>query len=55
MDDYVVHLAKVNEGVPSESPLDVLAAAITPNAELPVGTSTLTAKFAITRWTQGTT
>ena len=53
-DDYVVQLVKVIGGVPAESPLDVLAAATIPNAQVPVGTSTLTAKFATTQLTQGT-
>jgi hypothetical protein len=53
-EDYVVQLVKVNAGVPSESPLDVLAAATIPGAQVPVGTSTLTAKFATTQLTPGT-
>jgi hypothetical protein len=52
--DYVVQLVKMDGSVPDESPLSVLASATIPDALVPVGTSTLNAKFAATRLTQGT-
>jgi hypothetical protein len=54
--DSVVQLVKVTgspNGTPSSSPLDVLAAVTIPDATVPYGASTLTAKFAGTILEQG--
>jgi hypothetical protein len=54
--DYVVQLLKVTgspNGLPSNSPLDVLAAVTIPDAKVPEGDSTLVANFAGTRLKKG--
>ncbi|MFN8594465.1 MAG: choice-of-anchor R domain-containing protein [Thermomicrobiales bacterium] len=52
--DYVVQLVKMDGAVPSASPLDVLAAATIPDAQVKTGNVTLSAKFAATTLTAGT-
>ena len=52
--DYVVQLLKLADDVPSNSPLDILAAAVIPDAQVASGQTTLVAKFAATNLTQGT-
>jgi hypothetical protein len=50
----VVHLVKMAGDLPSNSPLDVLAAATIPDAQVKSGDVTLVASFATTRLTQST-
>lgn len=52
--DHVVQLIKVTGGVPSNSPVDVLAAVTIPAADIPAGASTLTARFGGTTLAQNT-
>ena len=52
--DYEVQLVRMNGNVPSNGPFDVIAAATIPDGDVPLDTSTLSAKFAATTLVQGT-
>jgi hypothetical protein len=52
--DYVVQLVKMTGSGPSNSPLDVLAAATVPNAQVKTGDTTLVASFATTKLAKNT-
>jgi hypothetical protein len=52
--DYVVQLVKMAGTVPSENAIDVIAAAVVPDAQVKTGKTTLIASFGTTRLTQGT-
>ncbi len=52
--DYVVQLLKMAGDIPSDSPLDVLAAAVIPDTQVATGQTTIEAHFAATSLTQGT-
>ena len=51
--DWVVQLVHVVGGVPSNSPIDVLAAVTVADASVPEGETTITGSFAGTKITQG--
>jgi hypothetical protein len=52
--DYEVQLVRMSGNVPSNGAFDVIAAAVIPDADVPTGNATLTAKFAATTLAEGT-
>ena len=52
--DYLVQVVKMAGSVPSNNAIDVIAAAVVPDAQVKTGETTLVASFGTTTLTQGT-